>query len=75
MKQNFLIFLLYLLSFIIIKSDSIPIDFTTAGEGYSISGDVLTITSEGSYTLTGTQINKKISLFFMHLKFKRIYII
>ena len=60
MKQNFLIFLLYLSSFIIIKSDSIPIDFTTAGEGYSISGDVLTITSEGSYTLTGTQINKKI---------------
>ena len=60
MKQNFLIFLLYLLSFIIIKSDSIPIDFTTAGEGYSISGDVLTITSEGSYSLTGTQINKKI---------------
>ena len=60
MKQNFLIFLLYLLSFIIIKSDSIPIDFTTAGEGYSISGDVLTITSEGSYSLTGTQVNKKI---------------
>jgi len=60
MKQNFLIFLLYLLLFIIIKSDSIPIDFTTAGEGYSISGDVLTITSEGSYSLTGTQINKKI---------------
>ena len=60
MKQNFLIFLLYLLSFIIIKSDSIPIDFTTSGEGYSISGDVLTITSEGSYTLTGTQVNKKI---------------
>ena len=54
------IFLLILSSFNIIKSESISIDFTTAGEGYSISGDIVTITSEGTYSLTGTQINKKI---------------
>ena len=60
MKQKYLIFLLILSSFNIIKSESISIDFTTAGEGYSISGDIVTITSEGTYSLTGTQINKKI---------------
>ena len=54
------IFLLILSSFNIIKSELISIDFTTAGEGYSISGDIVTITSEGTYSLTGTQINKKI---------------
>ena len=60
MKVIYLILFILLSSFINIKSDSISANFTTAGEGYTISGDILTITGEGTYNFSGYYTNKKI---------------
>ena len=51
-----------LLSFLlyIISQVSTPISFTNPGTGYSISGNIFTITSDGTYELTGSQTNKQI---------------
>ena len=51
-----------LLSFLlyIISQVSTPISFTNPGTGYSISGNIVTITSDGTYELTGSQTNKQI---------------
>ena len=45
------------LSFFIISQESIPISFTNPGTGYSISGNELTITTDGTYDLTGSEVN------------------
>ena len=60
MKVIYFILFILLSSFINIKPDSISANFTTAGEGYTISGDILTITGEGTYNFSGYYTNKKI---------------
>lgn len=54
--MKFIYFLISILElFIFIKSDS-SIDFSslTEGTGYSVSDNIVTITTSGTYTLTGT---------------------
>ena len=45
----------------IISQISTPISFTNPGTGYSILGNTVTITSDGTYELTGSEINKQIN--------------
>ena len=59
MKVIYLILFILLSSFINIKSDSISANFTTAVEGYTISGDILTITGEGTYNFLGLLYKQK----------------
>ena len=47
-------------SLYIISQASTPISFTNPGSGYSISGNTVTITSDGTYELTGSEIKKQI---------------
>ena len=38
----------------------LTIDFSNSGTGYTVSGNVVTISSAGSYDLSGTVTEKKI---------------
>ena len=54
------IIILLSFSLYIISQTSTPISFTNPGTGYSISGNTVTITSDGTYELTGSETNKQI---------------
>ena len=56
----FNIIILLNLSLYIKTQTSIPISFTNPGTGYTISGNVVTITSAGTYDLTGSVTDKQI---------------
>jgi len=60
MKVIYLLLVLYLTSFIVVHSASTTISFETAGSGYAISGNAVTINSEGTYELSDVNNNKKI---------------
>ena len=56
----FNIIILLNLSLYIKTQTSIPISFTNPGTGYTISGNVVTITTAGTYDLTGSVTDKQI---------------
>ena len=56
----FIIIILLNLSLYIKTQTSIPISFTNPGTGYTISGNVVTITTAGTYDLTGSVTDKQI---------------
>ena len=62
MKAIYIFLIIFFSSFIniISESDSIFISFETAGPGYTISEDTITITEEGTFNLNGTINDKKI---------------
>ncbi len=53
------IIILLNLSLYIISQTSIPISFTNPGTGYTIAGNIVTITTAGTYDLTGSETDKK----------------
>ena len=53
-------FLIILLLTIVVFSQTTTIDFTTSGTGYTISDNIVTISTDGTYELTGTFTDKKI---------------
>ena len=57
MRVKLILLIIYLLSFI---QSSTTISFSSSGEGYTILGNVLTISSEGEYDLSTTETDKKI---------------
>ena len=59
MKVIFIIFIIYFSSFIKVES-STTVNFDTSGEGYTVSGDVITLTGAGPFDLTGDYYSKKI---------------
>jgi len=59
MKAINVILVIYLFLFINVLS-STTITFSSSGDGYTVSGNVVTITSDGEYDISGTQINKQI---------------
>ena len=56
----FNIIILLNLSLYIISQTSIPISFTNPGTGYTIAGNIVTITTAGTYDLTGSETDKQI---------------
>ena len=54
------IIILLNLSLYIISQTSIPISFTNPGTGYTIAGNIVTITTAGTYDLTGSETDKQI---------------
>ena len=63
MKAIYIIFLIFLSSFIIVQADeTTSISFESAADGYTLSEDkgTVTIIDEGSYDLNGFLYNKKI---------------
>ena len=59
MKAINIILVIYLCLFINVLS-STTISFSSSGDGYTVSGNVVTITSDGEYDISGTQTNKQI---------------
>ena len=55
---NFVIILILTL-FILIQSDT-TIDFSSSGSGYTVSSNTVTISTDGTYELSGSQTDKKI---------------
>ena len=53
------ILVIYLFLLINVKS-STTISFSSSGDGYTVSGNVVTITSNGEYDIKGIQNNKQI---------------
>ena len=58
MKFVFILSLIYITSLVIVQSTTI--DFSNSGTGYTVSGNVVTISSAGSYDLSGTVTDKNI---------------
>ena len=54
------IFLITLFSSFIFIQLTTTISFTSSGNGYTVSDNIITITGEGPFELTGTQTNKEI---------------
>ena len=54
------IFLITLFSSFIFIQLTTTISFTSSGDGYTVSDNIITITGEGPFELTGTQTNKVI---------------
>ena len=59
MKIIIIIFIIYFSSFIKVES-STTVNFETSGDGYTVSGNVITLTGEGPFDLTGDIYSKKI---------------
>ena len=59
MKAINIILVIYLFLFINVLT-STTISFSSSGDGYTVSGNVVTITSDGEYDITGTQTDKQI---------------
>ena len=57
MRQKYVLIMIFFFSLSEIKS---AIDFTASGTGYTVSGDVVTISGGGTYDLENSQTNKKI---------------
>lgn len=57
MRQKYVLIMIYLFSLSGVKS---AIDFSTSGTGYTVSGDVVTISGGGAYDLENSETNKKI---------------
>ena len=55
-------FLVYLSSTFINSQTSTLISFTNPGTGYTLSGNVVTIISDGTYDLKGSETNKQIKI-------------
>ena len=60
MKLVSILSIIYVFSLVIAQSTTI--DFSNSGTGYTVSGNVVTITSAGSYDLAGTVTDKNIVL-------------
>ncbi len=58
MKLVSILSIIYVFSLVIVQSTTI--DFSNSGTGYTVSGNVVTITSAGSYDLAGTVTDKNI---------------
>ena len=54
------IFLITLFSSFIFIQLTTTISFTSSGDGYTVSDNIITITGEGPFELTGTQTDKEI---------------
>ena len=59
MKALSILLLIYLFSFSVIQSAT-TIDFSNSGTGYTVSGNVITITGEGPFDLTNSYTDKNI---------------
>lgn len=59
MKALSILLLIYLFSFSVIQSAT-TIDFSNSGTGYTVSGNVITITGEGPFDLTSSYTDKNI---------------
>lgn len=57
MRQKYVLIMIYLFSLSVVKS---AIDFSSSGTGYTVSGDVVTISGGGTYDLENSETNKKI---------------
>ena len=58
MKLVSILSIIYVFSLVIVQSTTM--DFSNSGTGYTVSGNVVTITSAGSYDLAGTVTDKNI---------------
>ena len=61
MKALSILLLIYLFSFSVIQSAT-TIDFSNSGTGYTVSGNVITITGEGPFDLTSSYTDKNIKI-------------
>ena len=59
MKSPSFCILLTLTLLVLIQSDT-TIDFTSSGSGYTVTSNNITISTAGTYVLSGSQTNKKI---------------
>ena len=59
MKSPSFFILLTLTLLVLIQSDT-TIDFTSSGSGYTVTSNNITISTAGTYVLSGSQTNKKI---------------
>ena len=60
MKKKIFNILIISISILFIYSSQTAIDFTQSGTGYTVSGNIVTISTDGTYELTGSQTDKKI---------------
>lgn len=60
MKKKIFNILIISTSILFIYSSQTAIDFTQSGTGYTVSGNIVTISTDGTYELTGSQTDKKI---------------